>query len=97
MAYSPRVGLHAVLIAQTSHGDFVLDNLHGEPRRPESLDYRWVSRQAGPSMTQWASARMERPLDIQADPNLLRTERDYDADEGEQTVALLSTVIKPSS
>ena len=47
VAYSPETGLHAVLIAQTDHGDFVLDNLHDEPLAPESANYEWDSASSG--------------------------------------------------
>jgi predicted transglutaminase-like cysteine proteinase len=59
VAYAPGVGNHAVLIAQTDRGDFVLDNLFDAPLPPNRLDYGWVSRQAGASMTVWANARIE--------------------------------------
>jgi predicted transglutaminase-like cysteine proteinase len=59
VAHAPRIGNHAVLIVQTDHGDFVLDNLHDAPLPPQMLNYGWVSRQASPSMTVWASARVE--------------------------------------
>lgn len=59
VADAPGVGMHAVLIVQTDHGDFVLDNLHDAPRSPRALNYRWVSRQAGASLASWASASVE--------------------------------------
>jgi hypothetical protein len=59
VAHAPRIGNHAVLIVQTDHGDFVLDNLHDAPLPPQMLNYGWVSRQASSSMTVWASARVE--------------------------------------
>ncbi|MEZ5960626.1 MAG: transglutaminase-like cysteine peptidase [Hyphomonadaceae bacterium] len=59
VAIAPGVGLHAVLIVQTDRGDVVLDNLYGEPRRLVSLDYVWISRQVGPTLSNWAAARAE--------------------------------------
>ncbi len=56
IAIVPDVGLHAVLIVQTSEGDFVLDNLHSRPRHISHRDYVWVSRQVGGRLDQWASA-----------------------------------------
>jgi predicted transglutaminase-like cysteine proteinase len=98
VANAPGVGMHAVLIAQTDHGDFVLDNLHEGPRPPETLDYRWVSRQAGPSMAQWASARValtpNAPRRRGADMLLAALEPDAD---GGRAVAMLSTVVKARS
>ncbi len=56
VAVSPQVGLHATLVVQTDRGDFVLDNLHREPRPLADLDYMWISRQTGPNLTDWAVA-----------------------------------------
>jgi predicted transglutaminase-like cysteine proteinase len=100
VAYAPGVGMHAVLIVQTDHGDFVLDNLHDAPLQPEALDYQWVSRQAGPSMTVWASAHIESaPSRLDPAQELLHASLDPAAGEvaPEVPVALLSTVIEPSS
>lgn len=55
----PRAGVHALLVVQTDHGDFVLDNLHRDPQPMERLNYRWISRQSPRSMTEWATARLE--------------------------------------
>lgn len=56
VAVAPRIGLHATLVVQTDRGDFVLDNLHDEPRALGELDYVWISRQVGASLTNWATA-----------------------------------------
>lgn len=56
VAVAPGVGLHATLVVQTDQGDFVLDNLHAEPRTLAELNYLWISRQVGPSLTNWAAA-----------------------------------------
>ncbi|QGZ93378.1 hypothetical protein DSM104635_00188 [Terricaulis silvestris] len=56
IAMAPRVGLHAVLIVQTNHGDFVLDNLADEPRALSQLRYGWISRQSGSGLITWAAA-----------------------------------------
>lgn len=58
VAVAPRIGLHAVLLVQTDEGDFVLDNLHDEPRALSSLDYVWLSRQTGADLTNWATAEV---------------------------------------
>lgn len=58
VAVAPRIGLHAVLLVQTDEGDFVLDNLHDEPRALSSLDYVWLSRQTGADLTNWAVAQV---------------------------------------
>ncbi len=67
VAVAPRVGLHATLVVQTDHGDFVLDNLHDEPRALAELDYLWISRQVGPSLTNWAAANASPALRHVAD------------------------------
>jgi len=56
VAHAPNVGLHAVLIAQTSEGDYVLDNLYREPQPLARLPYLWISRQRGASLSDWAVA-----------------------------------------
>jgi predicted transglutaminase-like cysteine proteinase len=56
VAVAPRIGLHATLVVQTDRGDFVLDNLSDAPRALAELDYLWISRQVGPSLTSWAAA-----------------------------------------
>lgn len=58
VAVAPRIGLHATLLVQTDGGDFVLDNLHDEPRALASLNYVWLSRQTGASLTSWAAAQV---------------------------------------
>jgi predicted transglutaminase-like cysteine proteinase len=57
VAWTPEMGRHAVLIAQTDRGDFVLDNLLDAPTSLMSLDYQWLSRQAGADLLTWAAAR----------------------------------------
>ncbi len=74
VAVSPQVGLHATLIVQTDRGDFVLDNLHSEPRALGSLDYMWISRQTGPNLTDWAIA------DVAVSPAVLRQAGDVSAE-----------------
>lgn len=74
VAVSPQVGLHATLIVQTDRGDFVLDNLHSEPRALTSLDYMWISRQTGSNLTDWAIA------DVTASPAVLRQAGDVSAE-----------------
>ena len=58
-AMAPGVGLHAVLIVQTDRGDFVLDNLAAAPRPLAEVNYLWLTRQSGASLTQWASVGIE--------------------------------------
>jgi len=53
VAQAPGFGLHAVLIVATDHGDLVLDNGYETPRPLETLPYRWLSRQSGPSLMSW--------------------------------------------
>jgi predicted transglutaminase-like cysteine proteinase len=58
IAEAPDVGMHAVLLVQTDRGDFVLDSLLGQPRAAETLNYRWVARQAQSSLLSWAQAAL---------------------------------------
>lgn len=46
---------HAVLVARTDAGDFVLDNLQSDIRLRERTDYRFVSMQDGSSRFGWLS------------------------------------------
>jgi predicted transglutaminase-like cysteine proteinase len=59
IAVVPGVGLHAVLVVQTDEGDLVLDNLHDRVRSVSHRDYGWISRQIGPDIDRWSSARVE--------------------------------------
>ncbi len=52
-ANAPRWGAHAVLIAHTDRGDFVLDNLHVEPVAAAELDYAWLALQTGEDLRDW--------------------------------------------
>ncbi|MBX9745779.1 MAG: transglutaminase-like cysteine peptidase [Hyphomonadaceae bacterium] len=51
-------GLHTVVVAHTDRGDFVLDNLRDAPQPVALLDYTWISRQSGPSLSSWSQARL---------------------------------------
>lgn len=48
--------LHAVLIANTDHGDLVLDNAHDFVELWSEMPYRWVARQMPGEMLAWRRA-----------------------------------------
>ena len=52
---TPRDQGHLVLVAVTSQGDWVLDNLRHDVTRWEDLPYRWIARQRGASMADWVA------------------------------------------
>ena len=49
----PRFGSHAVLVARTSKGDFVLDNLRKTVMAWHETPYRWVKRQSTTDPRKW--------------------------------------------
>ena len=49
----PRFGSHAVLVARTSKGDFVLDNLRKTVMAWHETPYRWVKRQSTADPRKW--------------------------------------------
>ena len=55
IATVPRLGGHAVLVAVTDHGDFVLDVRDPEVRPWEQVPYRWVRRQSPTNPRVWLS------------------------------------------
>lgn len=52
-AIAPRYGMHAVLIAHTAQGDFVLDNFADAPRPLAGVPYRWLTAQRGADLMHW--------------------------------------------
>lgn len=44
---------HAVLVARTSKGDFVLDNLNSKVRAWDKVPYRWLKRQSSLDPRKW--------------------------------------------
>jgi len=44
---------HAVLIAHTDEGDYVLDNRHAGIKKKESLQYRWHKQSVGGRLKEW--------------------------------------------
>lgn len=46
---------HLVLVAATTQGELVLDNLRQDITPWQVLPYRWIARQEGPSLAQWVS------------------------------------------
>lgn len=57
VAQVPRVGAHAVLVAVTSGGDYVLDVRESSVRRWEDVDYRWLKRQSAENPKIWMNIR----------------------------------------
>lgn len=55
LADHPRFGPHAVLIARTGNGDFVLDNLRNNVKPWDQLDYKWEKRQSLQDPKKWVS------------------------------------------
>src|SRR5882672_6461542 len=48
---------HLVLVAETTQGELVLDNLRRDVTPWQVLPYRWISRQQGASLAQWVSIK----------------------------------------
>jgi len=46
---------HLVLVAATTQGELVLDNLRHDITPWQMLPYRWIARQQGASLAQWVS------------------------------------------
>jgi len=46
---------HLVLVVDTTEGDWVMDNLRPDVVRWADLPYRWIARQNGASMSDWAA------------------------------------------
>ncbi|MFN4090248.1 MAG: transglutaminase-like cysteine peptidase [Alphaproteobacteria bacterium] len=57
LATIPRVGGHAVLVAVTDRGDFVLDVRDGRVRPWDEIPYDWVRRQSPENPRLWLSLR----------------------------------------
>ena len=55
VVFTPKGKGHAVLVARTDAGDFVLDNLRGEMVTREKSDYRFVSMQDGSRRLGWVA------------------------------------------
>jgi predicted transglutaminase-like cysteine proteinase len=49
--------LHAVLVAATDKGDYVLDSLNPDVRPWDRVDYRWISRQSPGDRLAWFEVR----------------------------------------
>lgn len=56
---SPSTGRHAVLIAVTDRGDFVLDSVVPQVMAWHAAPYRWISRQSAHDTMVWRSAAAE--------------------------------------
>jgi predicted transglutaminase-like cysteine proteinase len=50
---------HLVLIAETSQGELVLDNLRQDITPWQVLPYRWIARQEGASLAPWVSINVK--------------------------------------
>ncbi len=53
VAEHPRYGTHAVLVARTNNGDFVLDNLRKRVVPWNRVGYRWKKRQSQSDPSKW--------------------------------------------
>ncbi len=53
VADHPRYGSHAVLVARTSNGDFVLDNMRKRVVPWNRVNYRWKKRQSQSDPSKW--------------------------------------------
>ena len=53
---------HAVLVAITDLGDFVLDNLAGDVRGWDETDYKFVKMQTPATLDQWVDVEDDRVL-----------------------------------
>lgn len=60
VAYRSDIGLHAVLIAHTSRGDYVLDNRSPYVTPWARVPYVWVKRQSGEDPQQWGLVNVDR-------------------------------------
>lgn len=56
-AYSPKTGLHAVLIVSTIQGDFVLDNVENKIRHWSTTRYRFLKIQSAFNPMIWRGVR----------------------------------------
>jgi predicted transglutaminase-like cysteine proteinase len=68
-AVTPQAEGHLVLVVSTNEGDWVLDNLHANVVPWESLPYRWVARQQGPSFKDWVSVAQLPPQEREVPTN----------------------------
>jgi predicted transglutaminase-like cysteine proteinase len=50
---------HLVLVAATTKGELVLDNLRHDVTPWQVLPYRWIARQEGASLAQWVSIKVK--------------------------------------
>ena len=57
VALHPKLGTHAVLIATTADGDFVLDNLSSKVRRWNQTGYVFLARQSPDDDLVWHAVR----------------------------------------
>ena len=53
---------HAVLVAVTDSGDFVLDNLVGDVLDWEETNYKFVKMQTAQTMSEWVDVEDDRVL-----------------------------------
>ncbi len=61
VAMTPSGEGHAVLVAKTSKGDFVLDNRTDKIKDWRATDLKWVMMQSGKSPKQWVSLDTRKP------------------------------------
>ena len=73
MARDDRGRLHAVLLARTDRGDFVLDNLSSRVLPWEAGPYRWIKRQSASNPKRWV--RLPGYVEEMVERKLLKLER----------------------
>ncbi len=61
LADHPRFGAHAVLIARTDKGDFVLDNMNNKVKAWDQVNYTWEKRQSRQNPAKWVSLNNKVP------------------------------------
>jgi predicted transglutaminase-like cysteine proteinase len=63
---SPKFGGHAILMARTDRGDFVLDNMEGLVKVWNQTPYQFIKRQSQSNAGQWVDLVDTRPLSVLA-------------------------------
>tara|TARA_Y100000052_G_C2955343_1_gene89693 strand:- start:6108 stop:7388 length:1281 start_codon:yes stop_codon:yes gene_type:complete len=61
IGYSRETGRHAVLMIETHQGDYALDNMTSKIKPWYETPYKWISRQKGGNLLEWAR-HQEQPV-----------------------------------
>lgn len=81
---------HAVLLARTSKGDFVLDNLNRKVRAWNKVSYRWNKRQSASNPQKWVSLSNKVTQPMPAIVNELKALKAKSANRQEWLMAALA-------